>query len=139
MRIAELLLSIASWLESPNNEAILLAEYDENCLEVVAGSCVEAANALKKAAATVENIEPAEESKITPDSIESLAELASALDGTNDPELQKQASVIDELLLTIASPPNAVSDKLAATNDRLEELKKKYENPTKEQIGRAHV
>jgi hypothetical protein len=98
----------------------------------VAHSCVEAANALKKAASTVESIEPAEESKITPESIQSLAELASALDATDDPELQKQASVIDELLLTIAAPPNAASEKLAATNDRLEELKKKYQNPSKE-------
>lgn len=132
MRISELLLSIASWLESPNNEAILLAEYDEDCLKVVADSCVEAANALKKAADTVETIEPAEESKINEESIESLAALAEALDATGDPELQKQASVLDELLLTIAAPPNAVSSKLAATNDRLEELKKKYENPNKE-------
>lgn len=132
MRISELLLSIASWLESPNNEALLLAEYDEDCLKVVADSCVEAANALKKAADTVDAIEPAEESKINEESIETLASLAEALDATGDPELQKQASVLDELLLTIAAPPNAVASKLAATNDRLEELKKKYENPNKE-------
>lgn len=132
MRIADLLLSIASWLESPNNEAILLSEYNDDCLKVVSESCVQAAAALKKAASTVEIIEPKEQSKITAESIEDLANLATALDESGIIDLQKQASVLDELLLTIATPPNAVADKLAATNDRLEELKKKYQNPAKE-------
>ena len=48
MRIAELLTAIASWLESPNNEAMLLAEYDMDCLAVVGSSCVEAAHALRE-------------------------------------------------------------------------------------------
>lgn len=132
MRISDLLLSIASWLESPNNEAILLSEYDDDCLKVVSESCVEAALALKKAASTVDEIEPREESKITSESIESLAELASALDESGIEELQKQASVLDELLLTIAAPPNAYAEKLTANNDRLEELKKKYQDINKE-------
>jgi len=132
MRISDLLLSIASWLESPNNEAILLSEYNEDCLKVVSESCVEAASALRKAASTVDNIEPAEESKITPESIESLAELATALDESGIEDLQKQASVLDELLLTIAAPPNAYADKMAASDDRLEQLKKKYQDVNKD-------
>jgi hypothetical protein len=132
MRIAELLNSIASWLESPDNEALLLAEYDEQCLKVVAESCVSAAAALKKAATKVESIEPPEESLITEESIEGIANLASALDSSGDPELMKQASVLDELLLTIAAPPNALKDKKAAEDLRLEELKKKYHSAKEE-------
>ena len=132
MRIAELLNSIASWLESPDNEALLLAEYDEQCLKVVAESCVSAAAALKKAAMEVESIEPPEESLITEESIEGIANLASALDSSGDPELMKQASVLDELLLTIAAPPNALKDKKAAEDLRLEELKKKYHSAKEE-------
>lgn len=134
MRISEMLKAIASWLESPDNEAILLAEYDDKCLKVVAESCVEAASALKKAADTVDSIEPQEESKITPESIEQLANLASALDSSNDPNLKKQASVLDELLLTIAAPPDSISKKKASDDYRLEELKKKYEQPRKDMI-----
>lgn len=129
MRIAEMLQAIASWLESPNNEAMLLAEYDMDCLAVVGSSCVEAAALLKKAADYVNAIEPPEESKITPQSIEELANLASAFDASGDPALKKQASVLDELLLSIAAPPNAYAERKDLQEQRLIELKKKYETP----------
>ncbi len=132
MRISEMLHAIASWLESPDNEALLLAEYDEDCLKVVASSCVEAAHALKRAAAEVDAIEPPEESYLTPEAIEGLADIATAFDASDDEGLKKQASVIDELLLTIAATPEGVSDKKTAQFNRLEELKKKYENVRKE-------
>lgn len=131
MRIAEMLQAIAYWLESPNNEAILLAEYDEECLKVVAESCVGAAAMLKTAADKVDSIEPAEESKITPEALDNLANLAAAFDQSGDPELKKQASVIDELLLTIAAPPNVLAQKKESDDRRLEDLKKKYEEPRK--------
>jgi enamine deaminase RidA (YjgF/YER057c/UK114 family) len=132
MRISEMLTAIASWLESPDNEAILLAEYDEECLQIVANSCVQAAALLKITAEAVEDIEPPEESKITPESVEELANLATALDESGDPALQKQASVIDELLLTVASPPDAVAQRQDLLDKRLEEVKKKYEQPRKD-------
>ena len=132
MRISEMLNCIASWLESPDNEALLLAEYDDECLQVVAESCVEAAAALKVAANKVDEIEPPEESKITSESIEGLANIATAFDSSGDPELKKQASVIDELLLTIAAPPNALSEKRAAEEKKIDELKKRYQEPKKD-------
>lgn len=138
MRIAEMLHAIASWLESPNNEALLLAEYDEKCLQVVAQSCVEAATALKKAADQVESIEPPEESKITAESIEELANLAAALDSSGDEQLKKQASVLDELLLSIAAPPNALAMRKDLEDQRLIELKKKYEQP-REDLHEANL
>lgn len=131
MRISEMLHAIASWLESPNNEALLLAEYDDHCMKVVSESCVLAAALIKNAAKQVDIIEPPPESKITPDSIESLASLAAAFDASGDPELKKQASVLDELLLTIAAPPNALNSKRAAEDNRIEELRKKYQEPAK--------
>lgn len=129
MRIAELLTAIASWLESPNNEAMLLAEYDMDCLAVVGSSCVEAAHALRKAAQEVDSIEPAPEPTISAESIEELANLATALDSSGDPLLRKQASVLDELLLSIAAPPNAYAMRQDLQEQRLVELKKKYEMP----------
>lgn len=132
MRIAEMLYAIASWLESPNNEALLLAEYDDDCLKVVAESCVSAAQTLKVAAEQVDSIEPPAESHITPESLEELANLATALDSSDDPNLKKQASVIDELLLTIAANPEALSNKKAADEKRIDEIKRKYENPRKD-------
>ena len=132
MRISEMLNAIASWLESPDNEAILLAEYDDDCLQIVANSCVQAAALLKITAETVEGIEPPEESKITPEAIDDLAALATAFDDSGDPGLKKQASVIDELLLTIAAPSDAIVQRKDLMDQRITELKKKYEQPTKD-------
>ena len=125
MRTAELLNAMAAWLASPNNEAMLLAESDEKCMQVVAESCVLAAELLRKAADEVDVLEPPAESLITPESIAETAALATALDESGDPQLQKMASVLDELLLTVAAPP--VAERRAAANDRAEELRKKYE------------
>lgn len=132
MRISDMLYAIASWLESPDNEALLLAEYDDKCMKVVSESCVLAAALIKNAAEEVDGLEPAEDSKITPKAIEELGSLAAALDSSNDPALKKQASVLDELLLTIAAKPNEFAEKKAASDYRLEELKKRYENSGKE-------
>lgn len=132
MRISEMLQAIASWLESPENEAVLLSEYDDNCLEVVASSCVEAAVLLRKAAAEVDKIEPTEPTNLTPESLDKLAEIAAAFDESGDPELQKQASAIDELLFTIAAPPNLMDNHKKAEDTRLEDLKKKYQGSAEE-------
>jgi hypothetical protein len=132
MRIAELLTAIANWLESPENEALLLAETNEDCMKVVSESCVLAAALLKSAAEEVDTLEAPEQSKLTPESIEGLADLAAALDSSGVPALQKQASVLDELILGISSPPGAYKAAKAAEDYRLEELKKKYETPREE-------
>jgi len=129
MRISELLISIASWLESPNNEALLLSETDEQCSSIVANSCVLAAELLKSAAIEVDLLEAPIESTITADSIEEMATLASALDSSNDPALKKQASVLDELLLTIAAPKFAERKDLS--DDRLKQLQKLYQDTGK--------
>jgi hypothetical protein len=129
MRTSELLNAMAAWLESPNNEAMLLAETDEKCMQVVAESCVLAAALLKKAADEVDTIEPPTESLLTPESIEETAALAFAFDSSDDPQLKKMASVLDELLLTIAAPPNAYAERKDLQDQRAVELKKKYEQP----------
>lgn len=129
MRISELLNAMASWLESPNNEAMLLAESDDQCLQVVAESCVLAASLLKKAADQVDVLEPPTESAITPESIEETAALANALDATNDPQLKRVASVLDELLLSVAAPPNAYAARKDLQEQRIIEIQKKYQQP----------
>ncbi len=132
MRIAELLNAMASWLSSPNNEALLLAESDEKCMQVVAESCVLAAELLKKAADEVDALEPPSESVITSQSIEETAALAQALDESGDPQLKRVASVLDELLLTIAAPPNAYAERKDLVDSRADEVRKKYEQPAKD-------
>ena len=134
MRISEMLYSIASWLESPNNEALLLAEDNDKCMKVVASSCVLAAALLKNAAEEVDGLEPPAPSKITPEAVEKLANLAHVFDASGDTELKKQASVLDELLLSIAAPPGSVAAKKAAEDSRMETLRKKYMDPHQELV-----
>jgi len=132
MRISEMLTAIASWLESPNNEAMLLAEYHEDSAKVVAESCVLAAALLKNAAVEVSDMEPPELSKITPEAIEEIAALAAAFDASGDLQLKKQASVLDELLMSVAAPPNAYAARKDLEDKKIEDLKKKYQGPSKE-------
>ena len=40
IKSSEMLLAIAKWLESPENEALLLAEDDNDSLDIVATSCL---------------------------------------------------------------------------------------------------
>lgn len=125
MRISELLYSIAEWLESPNNEALMLAEDNEECAKIVAENCVLASALLKNAAEQVDELEPVV-SKITPEAIDDLAKISEAFDSSNDPKLKKQAAVIDELLLSIAAPPDGLNQIKKIQEARLEEIKKKY-------------
>lgn len=132
MRTSELLLSIAKWLESPNNEAMLLAEDNDESLQIVAESCVLSAKLLRQAAEEVDSIEPPDPSLITPESIEEMASLAKALDESGDPALMKRASVLDELLLSIAAPPNAYAERKDLAESRIEDLRRRYQDPSKE-------
>jgi hypothetical protein len=138
MRIAEMLQAIASWLESPDNEALLLAEYHDDSMKVVAENCVLAAALLKSAAEQVSEMEPPPESNLTPENIQEIANLANAFDASGDPGLKKQASVLDELLLSIAAPPNAYAERKDLQEQRLVELKKKYEQP-REDLAEANL
>lgn len=125
MRISELLYSVAEWLENPNNEALMLAEDNEECASIVAENCVLAAALLKNAADQVDELEPLN-SKITAESIEELAKISEAFDNSGDAKLKKQASVIDELLLSVAAPPDGLNQIKKLQDARINELKKKY-------------
>ena len=132
MRTSELLFSIAKWLESPDNEAMLLAEDNDESLKVVAESCVLSAQLLRQAAEEVDSIEPPTPSLITPESVVEMADLAFALDASGDPALMKQASVLDELLLTIASKPGEFGARKDLAESRIEDLRRRYQDPSKE-------
>lgn len=137
MRVSELLTAIASWLESSENEALLLSEYDEKCLEVVAEACIHAADILKQAAEQTDKIEPPAETKLTTEALDHLNKIITAFDTSDDEDLKKTASVIDELLLTIATPPDWVSNYKEAQENRLDVLHDKYK-ATKEQLDRVN-
>lgn len=60
---------------------------------------------------------------ITPNQLDEIAALAASFDESGDPLLKKQASVLDELLLSIAAPKNAVAMARKATEDEINRLR----------------
>jgi hypothetical protein len=127
MRVSEFLIAIATWLESSDNEALMLAEYNEPTLQAVAKSCVAAATILRQGAVEAEQIEPAAPPVLTPEALDHLNMVISALDKSPNLDLQKSASVIDELLLTIAAPPKWAEKFSQMQDTRLEVLKEQYQ------------
>ena len=64
--------------------------------------------------------------------VSKMGALADVLDGATDPSLNKQASVIDELLLTISAPENYADNFKAAQTKKLDELRQLYQRPNEE-------
>lgn len=131
MRISDMLIAIAGWLENPDNEAILLAEDNVECLEAVAETCLQAAQVLRLGAETVDLMQPKQDIGLTAEAVDTIAEIAAALDESGDPELQKSASALDELLRTIAAPPDWASNFKKAEEKKIEAIKQKYQDAKK--------
>lgn len=129
MKLSEKILTVASWLEDSENDLMVNAEMDEKCLIAVADALVKAASALKAAASVVVEVEP---SILTPERLDEMAAIAAEFDASGDELLMKQASVLDELLLTIAAPRGSNIQFRDTQDDRIEQLKKKYNGPKTE-------
>lgn len=127
MRVAELLNAVASWLESSDNEALLLAEHDDESFTATATTCFEAAQVLRKGASAVDAIEPREQANLSADSIDQVVELAAAFDMSDDENLHKLASVFDEILLTIGTSSDSVEQFKSAYDQKVSDIKKQYE------------
>jgi hypothetical protein len=63
---------------------------------------------------------------INEEDVDELGTLAQALDDTNDPILQKQAALIDELLITVNSDPKAQGAFKKAEDEEVQRLRAKY-------------
>lgn len=69
--------------------------------------------------------------------IDELGALAQALDETGDPVLMKQASVLDEILITIGADPKAQAAFKKAQDDEIERLRAKYQDTNRDQYTKA--
>lgn len=180
--VYDLLISIASELENPDNDIYIAAENNDNKLSLTAEICCQAALILRNGAEEVKNLESCEEvceedcdsygnkcctcecvtddgnsvklNKYTycipcakeeldklsnkeedekEDEVEKLAsnledvvKLANLLDATNDPELIKKASALDELLQTLYSP-NKQKEKIKEAA-KIKEIQERMKN-----------
>ena len=131
MKTSELLIAFANYLENSNNEIISLAEDDEDHLVKVALACVEAASILRETAEDISTTELVSEPAITADSLEGLAAIATMFDSTNDPELIKQANVIDALIHNFVLTAEDVNKGKTAEAKKVQKMKDLYEATNK--------
>jgi hypothetical protein len=73
------------------------------------------------------------EFSITAQQLDEIAALATAFDQSGDPILKKQASVLDELLLSIAAPKNAARESRKVTDDEINRLREKRRSSRREE------
>lgn len=73
------------------------------------------------------------EFSITAQQLDEIAALASAFDESGDPLLRKQASVLDELLLSIAAPKNAALHARKVKDDEINRLREERRSGRREE------
>ncbi len=73
------------------------------------------------------------EFNITPRQLDEIAALASAFDESGDPLLKKQASVLDELLLSIAAPKNAAREARKVSDDEVNRIREERSKTRREE------
>lgn len=130
MKLSEKLKVVAEWLSSEDNE--LLAEATDTQLDTLALSLVHASETLREVAEEISITETPAPSTITPDNLAELAAIAAEFDASGDEMLQRQASVLDEILHTLAAPKDYVFNFKKAEDAKLDVLKKKYHVPNEE-------
>lgn len=131
----ELLLKLAETLENPENETLIAVENDEEALNRVATVFSKAAEALRDVADEIMAAETQSVNlqAITEQDLEQMAAIAESFAESDDELLQKQASVLDNILFALASPVNRGLLTIAKEDDRIEELKKKYKEVGEQQ------
>lgn len=123
MRITALLNELSEKLTDPDHELIVAAENSgEEVLSRVADALTSCACILKMAAEETKELEPS----FTVEQLEEMAEVANAFDDSGDELLRKQASVMDEILLTIGAKKNSKSQFKAAYDAEIEKQRQKY-------------
>lgn len=133
MKSSEQILKIAEQLEANDNQALIRAE-ENGTLEPVAEILVSTAATLRKLAETLIMVEPVvEETPITIDRLEEMAAIATEFAKSDDHLLQKQAGMLDDLLVILADRSDLLMSSKKAEDQRLEELKKKYQDTLERQ------
>lgn len=125
MTLSKELDALCAWFI--NSETDILKNASDKDLRILAES-------LAIIADTLDNIAQSQNIVSVPNDenlLEEVAKLSEALDSSGNVVLQKYASVLDELLLTIAAPTTAIPDFKKAQEDKIEMLKKKYQETKK--------
>jgi type IV secretory pathway VirB10-like protein len=120
---------LAKKLEDEADNIIASAEDRPEVFQLLVKTVAAASAMLEKTAEVLDE----NAGDFSEEQIDGIAALAEAFYGTDDPFLKKQASVLDELLLTLASPKNALAQAKKATEDEIIKLREKYRSQGREE------
>lgn len=132
MRTADALYELVAELESQNNEVLVRASESPHSelLDKVAEALLGAAEILKKAAEEVEEMGP----DFTAEDLDNLAAIATEFDQSGDEDLQKQASVLDEILSTVGVNMELQRQHKKAAEEELMRLRDKFRDQNQEKL-----
>lgn len=130
MTVSESLKQLAETLQEDADRVLAEAEHNPALFVLVADVIAGSVARIEKAAEQLKSIEPT----ITTDTLDTIAQLAAALDDSNDSSLQKKASLLDELLVTISSPKNALAESKAKGEDEINRLREEYRAKTRDDL-----
>lgn len=116
---------LASKLEKSSDELIAEAALKgPEYLEKISTAIAAASTLLTSVADDIDtNLTTAD---LSSSDLDKIATLSEKLASSKDPEIRKQANVLDEILLTIAAPKNAVAEAKQMKEDAVNELAAKY-------------
>lgn len=125
----DLLKSTAAWLDDPDNEVYALLEFDEDSLNITAKACTLASAILQKAALDIQMVSGIEDtnkySYDMVDVLDGLNSIASEFELSDNPDLVRKASLLEDILLTITSTVEEQAKFKSAVQKKIEDIKKK--------------
>jgi hypothetical protein len=120
---------VINYLEDADNDLFTQVDHDQDKLIEVASLLTMASNLIKMASDLVEE---ESDNNIADGLLDDLAAVASSFDNSGDEILIKKASVLDELLLTIAADKKILLQNKIAATQKLKDLREKFRNSQKE-------
>lgn len=130
MSVSKSLKKLAESLEQNADSVLAEAEGDPALFAAVAEVVANSVLHLERAAEKFRGTEP----EVSVETLETIAQLASALDESDDEKLQKKAELLDELLVTISAPKNAVTQAKARNEKELNRLREEYRAKAREDL-----
>jgi len=139
----DLLKTIASWLDNPENEIFSLLEFDEDSLHLAAKANVLASGILKKAALDIQITSGIKDTNKYSfdigDALENLVSMANEFDNSGDPDLLKKANLIDEIFITMSSNIEEQEKFKLAMDLKIENIKKRSKNKETQKKSEASI
>lgn len=122
----DMLHATAQWLEDPDNEVFCLLEDNESSMTIAAEACVAASMLLKKASLDIQLSSGIEYSRPgMAEAVDSLKSVADGLDESGNPQMQKLAGVLDEIMLTIAADVDSQKKFKESVDRKIADIKRR--------------